>query len=56
MSKETLMTIAEYAKYIGKSRAQVYMDIRLGKISNFITRPVKTQLLIVVNKNKYAKK
>jgi len=29
------LTVPQYAKLIGKSRQQVYMDIRLGKIKKY---------------------
>lgn len=48
--KEILMTVSQYAKHVGKSRNQIYMDIRLGKINNFVRKPAKEQLLIRVKK------
>ena len=32
MIKQILMTVPEYAKLKGKSKAQIYLDIRTGKI------------------------
>ncbi len=35
MKKEKWISVAEYAKKVGKSVQQIYMDIRLGKIKNW---------------------
>jgi hypothetical protein len=29
------LTVDEFAKLVGKSRAQVYLDIRTGKLKNY---------------------
>lgn len=35
MQQEKWISVAQYAKMVGKSVQQVYMDIRLGKIKNW---------------------
>jgi hypothetical protein len=35
MKQEQWLTVTQYAKLVGKSRQQIYMDIRLGKIKHW---------------------
>jgi predicted DNA-binding transcriptional regulator AlpA len=35
------LTVGEYAKRVGKSRQQIYLDIRLGKIPQEKVRQIK---------------
>ena len=37
------LTVGEYAKKIGKSRQQIYLDIKLGKIPKEKVRQIKIQ-------------
>jgi predicted DNA-binding transcriptional regulator AlpA len=48
------VTVPQYAKMVGKSRSQIYLDIRLGKIPKKQFRQIKkvvTRLQIKVDKS-----
>lgn len=42
------LSVSQYSEKIGKSRQQVYMDIRLGKIPKEKIRAVKIKELIEI--------
>lgn len=48
MAKEEWLTVTEYAEKIGKSRQQVYLDIRTGKIPKENTRSIKISDVIQI--------
>jgi len=52
MAKEEWLTVTEYAEKIGKSRQQIYLDIRTGKIPKDKVREVKLQDVIQIKYEK----
>ena len=42
------LSVSEYAEKVGKSRQQVYLDIRLGKIPKEKIRAIKVKELLEV--------
>lgn len=41
MSKLNWISVPEYAKKVGKTRGQIYLNIRLGKIPKYRIRKAK---------------